>query len=162
MVIGSIVNTFPKLIFAFIFFVRYNKNMYRSFLLVIAFVFFSVAMPCLCVGGGMSFVVAGSDSCSLLASPHEYSSYGAECMNVFDHAASWREFLSSPLPTLFTLLSALLLIVFSSRFRYALALRVFEFRRGIFRPPEYFDERVLLSSPLFRALFSGVLHAKVA
>lgn len=136
--------------------------MYRSISLIIAFVFFSVFIPCFCVSEGMSFVMAES-SCVVGAS-HEHRGNDAGCMNmnVLDHVASWRAFLSSSLPVLFVVLSVVLLAIFVSVIWYTPALRIFEFQRGVFHPPEYFDERVLLSSPIFRALFSGVLHAKVA
>lgn len=138
--------------------------MCRSLLLIIAFVFFSVALPCVCAGGEMSFAM-GDDSCASSSSLREQSLYesgSAGCMNVFDHVASWRAFLSSSLPVLLVFLSAILFAVFVSRLWYAPVLRIFDFRREIFHPPEYFDERILLSGSLFRAFYTGVLHAKIA
>lgn len=136
--------------------------MYRSIFLVIAFVFFSVFIPCFCVGEGMSFAMVESSCVTDVSHEHQGGDAGCMNMNALDHVASWRTFLSSSVPVSFMVLFVSLLAIFASKFWYAPALRIFEFQRGIFHPPEYFDERVLLSSPLFRALFSGVLHAKIA
>lgn len=145
-------------------FVRYYKIMYRSLLLSAAFIFFSVALPCVCAGGEMSFVI-GDSSCVSSSFLHEQSlseSGNMGCMNVLDHVASWRAFLSSSLPALLVFLSAILFTVFVSRLWYAPVLRIFDFRREIFHPPEYFDERILLSRSLFRAFYTGVLHTKIS
>lgn len=136
--------------------------MYRSLLLVSVFLFFSVALPCVCAGETVALVMEGS--CAMIASSHAHdgNDSGTMTMNFFDHIASWRAFLSSSLPAVFFFVALALLSVFGQKEWFVRFARIVLPRRGIFHPPEYFDERVLLSGPIFRALFSGVLHAKVA
>lgn len=138
------------------------RFMYRSLFLVVVFIFFSVAVPCLCAGEGMSFGMTNSTCAESVASPDGYMSGAAGCMNIFDHAASWRALLSSSVPAAFFFFGVAMLSVIVSRFRSAFLFRLLEFRSSVLHPPEYFDGRLLLSSPLLRAFYTGILHAKIA
>lgn len=136
--------------------------MYRSLLLIIAFLFFSVALPCVCAGETVVLVMEGS--CMMIASSHAHDGgeSGTMTMNLLDHISSWRSFLSSSLPVVLFCVVLLLFSVFGQKEWFVRLARSALSRRGIFHPPEYFDERVLLSCPIRRALFTGVLHAKVS
>lgn len=136
--------------------------MYRSLLLIFVFLLFSVAMPCLCMDEGMIFSMTDGICVDPVVASGGYMSGAAGCMNVFDHAASWRAFLSSSVPAVFFLLGVVLLFAVVSRFRLTAISCLFEFRSVLLHPPEYFDRRVLLSGSLYRALYRGVVHAKVS
>ncbi len=135
--------------------------MCRSLSLIFAFLFFSVALPCVCAGETVSLVMEGS--CMTVSSSHAHDGEsGTMTMNLLDHISSWRSFLSSALSVAFFYLVFLLVSVFGRKKRYARCAQIFHSYREIFHPPEYFDERVLLSCPILRAFYTGVLHAKVS
>ncbi len=136
--------------------------MYRSILLILGFLFLSIALPCVCSGETVALVMDGS--CVMTASSHVHGGNGSGTMtmNFFDHVASWRAFLSSSLPVVFFSLVLLLLSVFGPSVWRVLGTQIFKVCREIFHPPEYFDERVLFSCPIRRALYTGVLHAKIS
>lgn len=137
-------------------------SMHRSYILIGAFVFFSIAFPCVCSNETLSLAADGS--CAMLT-PGMHggeNGQGTISMNLFDHIASWRTFLSSALPVVFFSFLLLLFVTFGRKELYVRIVQIFEFRKKIFHPPEYFDERVILSRPLLRAFYSGVLHAKIS
>lgn len=137
--------------------------MYRSLILVGVFLFFSVALPCVCSNEFLA--LAADDSCgSLSLGVHaQNAEHGTMSMSLFDHIASWRDFFSSSLPVVFFVLLGATLLNFGQRkelfFKWN---RLFEFHRTLFRPPERFDARAALSRPFLRAFYSGVLHAKIS
>lgn len=139
--------------------------MYRSIVLILGFLFFSVALPCVCEGGAVSLLM--EESCLGISSSHDHDGSDHDAMtmkmNPLDHIASWRAFLSSSLPAAFFLLALLLISVFGrKKWRICIA-GLFGSRSEIFRPPDrFFNERIILFSPLRRALYTGVLHAKIS
>lgn len=140
--------------------------MVRSLALIASFLFFSAAMPCLCVavdGHHMpaSLGVSGETCGIALSLSGEHVSQGAlPGMNPIGHAASWRAFFSVLVGELFVVaIFAVLLRLVANRASFFL--RILLIRRDIFRPPDRADDRLLVSRALFRALFSGVIHGKI-
>ena len=138
------------------------RGMYRSFILIGVFMFFSVALPCMCSDG--TFSLATDDSCVMSDSGTHVgeSERGVMGMNLLDHIASWRAFFSSSFPVAFFFVVLVLLSVFGQKEWFVRFARISLSRRGIFHPLKYFDERVLISCPIRRALYTGVLHAKIS
>lgn len=137
--------------------------MYRSLFLIGVFLFFSAALPCVCLNELLALSV--DDSCGdvSLGMHMEDAGHGAASMNLFDHISSWRDFFSLLSPAVFFVFLLTLLSIFGQRkeglFQWS---RVFEWCRILFRPPEYPDARAIVSYPLLHAFYSGVLHAKIS
>ncbi len=127
-------------------------------LLIFTLLFFSVFIPCFCgVSAGENH-----DPCVMSGSTMTHGQPSAAGMNALEQISSWRAFFSV---TVAVLLSIFFPGIFSRAFskRFPIGTRAFSrFDVNVFHPPEYFDERVMFAHHLFRALYSGVLHAKVS